>query len=245
MAIAFVAGTLVTGGSTSGAVNMTGVTLLLASLSYVASTGDGITDSQGNTWVKIAESVAVTRVSSLWYVANSSVSSSMTFSPTAGFGRAAFAGFSGVATSSPLDQTSAGGAVSGTSIQPGSITPSQNDCLIASCFEWDNSDTASIDSSFTISNQGGSPNPIGAAFGYLIQTTAAAVNPTWSIASSALMASRQASFKAAAAAAGQPTMRRWGGVRALGGPGLPGGKGSGRAWGRTRSGIIVPRRLAA
>lgn len=49
-------------------------------------------------------------------------------------------------------------------------------------------------------------------------------------------------------AAGQPTMRRWGGVPFMGGQGI-GQKGSagnsGRAWGRRKSGIIVPQRYAA
>ena len=202
MAITFVAGTIVNGGSTSGATDMTGATLLVSSLSYVVGTGDGITDSLGNTWVKIAEATQVTRVSSLWYVANPTVGSSMTFSPTAGFGRAAFAGFSGVATASPLDQTAAGGSTSGTSLQPGSITPAENDELVVATLAWDNSDTASVNSSFTISNQGSSANPIGAALGYLIQTTAAAVNPTWSITNSTNMAAMQASFKAAAGGGG-------------------------------------------
>lgn len=46
---------------------------------------------------------------------------------------------------------------------------------------------------------------------------------------------------------GQPTSRRWGGVPFVGGQGMLGksSTGSGRMWGRARSGLIVPRRLAA
>ncbi len=51
-------------------------------------------------------------------------------------------------------------------------------------------------------------------------------------------------YKAPAASTGQPTMRRWGGVPFVGGQGI-GGKSSGRMWGRTRDGLVVPRRLAA
>jgi Concanavalin A-like lectin/glucanases superfamily len=43
---------------------------------------------------------------------------------------------------------------------------------------------------------------------------------------------------------GQPTRRRWGGIQALGGSSV-GNKGPGRMWGRRRSGIVVPRWLAA
>lgn len=46
----------------------------------------------------------------------------------------------------------------------------------------------------------------------------------------------------AAAAGGQPTMRRWGGVPHMGGQ-SSGRHGSGRMWGRTRSGLMVPRRF--
>ena len=42
-------------------------------------------------------------------------------------------------------------------------------------------------------------------------------------------------------ATGQPTMRRWGGVPYMGGQGI-GNKGKGRMWGKTRSGVIVPKR---
>jgi len=46
------------------------------------------------------------------------------------------------------------------------------------------------------------------------------------------------------AAGGQPTMRRWGAMPYIGGQGI-GNKGSGRMWGRSREGLVVPRRLAA
>lgn len=47
-----------------------------------------------------------------------------------------------------------------------------------------------------------------------------------------------------AAAGGQPTMRRWGGIPFMGGQGIgQKGGGDGRTWGRRKSGIIVPSRF--
>ncbi len=47
-------------------------------------------------------------------------------------------------------------------------------------------------------------------------------------------------------ATGQPTMRRWGGLSGVvGGKGIGQSSGGGKAWGRTRDGIYVPRLFAA
>jgi hypothetical protein len=54
-----------------------------------------------------------------------------------------------------------------------------------------------------------------------------------------------ASFAPAGAAAGQPTMRRWGGVPFMGGRFSNASAPGGGVWGRTRDGLIVPRRHAA
>src|SRR4029079_15460520 len=88
----------------------------------------------------------------------------------------------------------------------------------------------------------------GALMAWKAQTSAAAINPTFSWTTSIGYAVMIASFKAAATA-GQPTTRRWGGVPFMGGQGVAGkgwgGSGGGRMWGRTRTGLIVPNRLAA
>jgi hypothetical protein len=76
--------------------------------------------------------------------------------------------------------------MAGTSIQPGPINPTQNNELLISCLtnSGDASDTSrSIDGGFTISGQLGYDEPTyssAIAGAYLVQTTAATSNPTWS-----------------------------------------------------------------
>jgi hypothetical protein len=88
------------------------------------------------------------------------------------------------AAASPLDQV-AGRFEAGTSVRPGSVTPTQNNELLISCMSnaYDTSTSSrSINGGFTISGQvGDSTNPYGAgmAGAYLVQTTAATADPTW------------------------------------------------------------------
>jgi hypothetical protein len=75
--------------------------------------------------------------------------------------------------------------VASTTVQPGSITPAFNGALILSGYQGGNV-TLTVDSGFTITDQlaegGGFQSSI--AMAYLIQGTAAPVNPTWTASSS-------------------------------------------------------------
>ncbi len=92
--------------------------------------------------------------------------------------------FSGADTVVPFDQQNGVATpTTTTSYQPGSITPSENNEVIVTAITSGGGVTSySIDSGFTISDQfdlsGGGHFPLGMA--YLIQTSAAASNPTWS-----------------------------------------------------------------
>jgi hypothetical protein len=80
-----------------------------------------------------------------------------------------------------LDASSAG-ACGSPSAQPGSITPSVSGSLVVSGDTYTDTSTLSVNSSMTIAKQ--VPVVSGIAYGggiaYLSQTTAAAINPTWS-----------------------------------------------------------------
>ena len=90
--------------------------------------------------------------------------------------------FSGVLQVSPLDQeTGHGLATNDTSIQPGSLTPSMNGCLIISLLELAGTDTAFTPSGYTLIDgiAGDNATREGLFFAYKIQSTAAAENPLW------------------------------------------------------------------
>jgi hypothetical protein len=154
--------------------------------------------------------------------------------------------WSGVLAASTNDGDTGATSAGATSLATGSMTPSQDGNLIfAAVGHGANSGTNAINSGFTIGDQTqhDGTNHEGVSIAYFEQATAAAINPTWSWTNSVSVAVAIASFKAAVVAAGQPTMRRWGGVPHLGGGSGGGRYGSGRMWGRTRSGIYVPNHL--
>ena len=221
MAIALVTHTAVAGnpsGATTGSINTTGANLIVFCIaSYISSTLS-ISDSKGNTWSTLTRywNAATENVSILIaYCYGPSVGSGHTFSVSGGssYASIAVAAFSG-APASPLDQQN-GSDASGSSstVQPGSITPTQNNELIVSAVGIDgNGNTPTVDSSISITDtaawSGG--NNFGISLGYRVQSAAAAINPTWTLSgSSPGMAPAIASFKSAAS----PLFRRQFGFR--------------------------------
>ena len=92
-------------------------------------------------------------------------------------------GVSGAAASSPHDQANGSATASNVfSFQPGSVTPGVNGELIVTALQISDNGTGTINDGFTILQQNagsaGAYQPIAVA--YLIQATAAAINPTWS-----------------------------------------------------------------
>jgi len=72
-----------------------------------------------------------------------------------------------------------------TTIQPGTLTPANNNGLLVTFVTSWNTGSLSIDSGFTLVDQGSfvlyANYSVGSA--YLVQSTAAAVNPTWTFSS--------------------------------------------------------------
>lgn len=241
--------------NTTSSIDTTGATLLVASLgSYSGS--PTISDSKGNTWTLLT---AVTSAGGvlyqvLAYVENPTVGSGHTFTPTGGnlYQGLAVAAWSGVAVSSALDQQNSattGGSTANT-LATGSITPTtDNQLVVVGMNNDDPLATMSIDSGFSIAVDApyifaGSE---GSCLAYLIQTSAAAANPTWTHGgSNTYMGSRIASFKESGGggATGQPTMSRWNSTPFIG-QSFQGPRSGSRMWGRHASGLVVPQRLAA
>lgn len=198
------------GPGTTAAINTTGADFIVIGVSTNAPSGGTITDSLTgcaspcNTWTRLTPQQASTNAGTvLFYSTNPTVGANHVFvyTNTNQFPSLAVAAFSGVATSSPKDQEN--GANSGASqvgsLQTGSVTPTINSELVVTSVATSGSPTFSINSSFTITDQTTSGGGFWLALGYLIQTTATAANPTWTLASGTqFMSADIATFKASA-----------------------------------------------
>lgn len=202
-------------GVTTGAVNFssldsTGLIVLCVASYEVGSIG--VTDSQSNVYDSFPEEInSGDGALQIFYKFNPSVSSSMTFEVTGAnnYPSIVAMGFTGAVTS-PADQDAAGGLnTGGTTVQPGSITPSEDNELIiaALCHENTGAGGISINSGFVdapyqVAHDGA--GHYGVAASYLIQTSAGAINPTFTSSASVALIADQVSFKAGGAA-----VRRW------------------------------------
>ncbi len=210
MAIALVSNTgkgAAAGGDsiTTDAIDTTGATLLVIVLGFFNSTPT-ISDSKSNTWTALTNShEAAGSNCQIFYVANPTVGSGHTFTngTSDSYSSVLVSAWSGAATTTPFDQQNQNNAGPVTSASTGSITPGENnELVIAGVSLRDNGstgDTVSINGGFTISDQVPSVGfaHLQGASAYLIQTTAAAANPTWSWTNSDYVATTIASFKAA------------------------------------------------
>lgn len=172
-------------GGTSAGVDTTGATLLVVSVSwYGSSARPTLTDSKSNTWVALTEQKFSVAGNVLFYCKNPTAGSGHTFtlSGSSIYSCGQMEAFSGTNTSAPFDVES-GATSSAFSLATGSITPTVDGCVIvAGLSAGDGTAGYSIGSGFTVTDAY-NHNPSaaeGGAAAYLIQTTAAAVNPTWS-----------------------------------------------------------------
>lgn len=183
MAIALVSNATSNTGTTS-AINTTGATLLVLSISYNTSLGvSTISDSKSNTWTPLTEhSEAGGLANRLYYVANPVVGSGHTFTAAgaSNFNVICVQAFSGVLTVSPFDQETGSAAV-GLNVRPGAIIPPQSGEVFVTGLINNDVGTQTIESGFTISDSipyTGGVN-YGGAMAYFIQTDAASLNPRW------------------------------------------------------------------
>lgn len=188
---------------TTSAINTTGANLLVVSVSQFQGVTVGtLTDSKSNTWTaltaKLGASEAYNRI---FYCASPTVGSGHTFTWDNGgsiFGALAVQAWSG-ANVAPFDVQNGAVAGTGTTIQPGSVTPNQNNSLVVTSVDpifAGGSSGYAIDGGFTISDSIASQSGIeGLAMAYLVQTSAAAANPNWSWTGAAESAATIAVFK--------------------------------------------------
>jgi len=191
------------GGGTSSAVDTTGATGIYIGYALYDNPGTvSVSDSKGNTYTALTQSGGVGSYVRLYYCQNPTVGASHTFTVT---GTAIFVAFGALAVSGSLTASSfdveSGGTASSTTVQPGSVTPSQDNEILVTAVSFNVINTASINSSFTLDGQLNYSIGvnIGLGLAFKIQTTAGAENPTWTVGSSCALTTRIASFKAAVA----------------------------------------------
>lgn len=213
MAIALVTNGQIAGnanGGTSGVLDTSGASLLVISVcQYSGVAAQAPTDSKSNTWTALTEQKEAIEASNrLYYVANPTVGSGHTFTVAATgiFSVTQIAAFSGVKTSSPFDQQNGNKTFDSiSSFQPGSVTPGEDNELIIAAIAASRSTTFSINSSMTITNSSDYNSGVseGGALAYLVQSSFAAINPTWSFTPTVpiSVAATIATFKAAAGGA--------------------------------------------
>lgn len=206
--ISYIASSAFAGGSTNsngfntGAnFNAAGGNFICGVLSYL-DFGTTPTISDGtNTYSYCTTYAQVTTKERLFYCANATCSNGMTITVTGNgtFPSIVVAAFANVKTSSPFDQENGQGGTGLTSIQPGSAMPgADNELLILGFNGYVLNETISISGTgwtkLAQKNSDGSNN-VCAAFGYKIQTTAGAENPTWSWSTLSGAVASQATFK--------------------------------------------------
>ena len=209
------------GAFTSTAIDTTGADLIVISLSTNSGGGGAATlsDSKSNTWLVAKDNSSTGNQFNscvMYYCHAPTVGTGHTFTATGtGFyGSICVEAWQG-SVASPIDQTNANSG-NLTVVQPGSITPGQNGELVIAVVG-DNSGGATINSGFSISDDvptTGSVS-IGTAMAYLVQSTASAVNPTWTD-TQTMYNTLIVSFKPGAAAPPSVAMSATAGMTVLG-----------------------------
>jgi hypothetical protein len=190
MAIALVtsfsAGSTNGNGFTSGTFNDSGANLRVVAVCEQGARDAVITDSDANTWTKIRqENGGFAAGVQLWYAYNITGGSGKTITLTCTNGNLpsfALVSFSGTQVADPFDQQNGASSLFTSTQQPGSVTPTSNDQVLVSALGALSDDGVGvIDGGFTVRQTitaVGSQN-LTVSIAELIQTTAAAANPTW------------------------------------------------------------------
>lgn len=182
-------------------VNTTGANLLVvvvANYNKLPCT-DAISDNKANAWTCAGSTNSTSgHAAGIWYSSNPVVGTGHTISYTGSYTVLDFMAFGGANTSSPLDQIKCNQNPNNiSSLTIDTLTPSANNSVFVSNSGTLSTGVHSIDSSFVLTSQNAFPgsNYMGSGAGYLVQTTAGAVSPKWSITVQSGMGACAAIFK--------------------------------------------------
>ncbi len=186
---------------TSSPINTIGSSLIVIAINNEISTF-GVSDSEGNEWTQLTTYDSTLGANDTYqcffYCANPTTSSSHTFSATGSEIGACVAAFSGTTLSSAFDQQNGAALPSeGTDPSPGSVTPTQNGELIVTATGSYNGPLSepTITDGFTLTDSlYGSVAGNTCVMAYLVQETAAAINPTWDAPGASYYVSNIATF---------------------------------------------------
>ncbi len=186
-----------------------------APVCLVSGGGIAVTDNKSNTWAYTANFTAGNGNVCVFYTtaANPTVGTGHTFTLAAGIGGTyptIFASWWSASLPVAIDGLHVGtSSSSGTTLQTGSKTPSQDGCLlITGLGDGASVMTRTIDSPFTVEATANNNSFSTGAWAYSIQTTATAANPTWTVGTSGVGRGVQiVSFKEVSAASFSPPRR--------------------------------------
>jgi hypothetical protein len=204
---------------TTAAIDTTGADLIVLAFSFYAGSDFVMTDSKGNTWTALTPRNNGSNRQRLFYCVSPTVGSGHTWGYSAAtvYPVISVLALAGADTADAFDQESGNSSAGATSIQPGSLTPDADNCIVIAGIENQAGTNLSINGGFTaVKTDAVGGNCVCGGIAYLIQTTAAAANPTWSWTTSAEAGTGLATFHAAAGG-GSPVGGLVGGKLARGG----------------------------
>lgn len=177
-----IAGSADTNSITTGSYNTTGASGLIVGVVDLGGGTGIISDSKSNTWApRTVQSVDVIDLRIFDAMSSPTVGAGHTFTAT---GTSTFPSLAAlaIADSGAFDQQNGATGTNVSALQPGSVTPSEDNCIVVAVVATRNTaGTFSINGGFTIANQiDNDGNHFSLAIAYLIQTSAAAANPQWS-----------------------------------------------------------------
>lgn len=187
-------------GGTTSAIDTSAANFIVINVGTFFNSNQAPGDSKGNTWTALTAQGNGNNTQ-LWYCSPCVTGAGHTFTtPGAGFPSMEVAAFSGLAASPYGSQESGAMASAVTSMQPGTLTPGQiNSLVIVGCtinggssgpYTVTGGSVAAIDSAV----ETGSTN-VGTIMGYVVQSTATALNPTCAWTGSAGGGAAMAVFK--------------------------------------------------
>jgi hypothetical protein len=170
------------GGGTTSAINTSGsgCKLIVVTLSTEIGGTPTLSDSVGNTYTALTARTGTNYRARIYYCINPTLSATHTWTCGGGstFPVLVAMGFDDTVT---YEAESGAGNIVGNP-QPGSITPSVNGAVIVACYSGSNGAAPTINSSFTVvGGVGTTGQQVGGGGAWLIQATAAAINPSWTV----------------------------------------------------------------
>ncbi len=186
--------------ATTGAIDTNTASLVVClTAAHTSGSGGTVVDVgvSANTWTAVASTDINAQ---LWYsqLANKGASHQFRYSGTGNYGTIVCAAFSGSHSTPFNNQQSDALQASGTTIQPGSLTPSVDDALVVTGVGfYVPHGGMSVNGDYAANAAGNEQSGVGRG-GYIswsIQTSAAATNPTWTSVNNNTMRATLAVFK--------------------------------------------------